>query len=46
MRHRLAEIELEIPPREEQTPEGLLTLQKADIEKWWPIIREAGSRAP
>jgi len=45
VRQRLAEIELEIPPREEQTPEGLRALQKADIEKWWPIIREAGIKA-
>jgi hypothetical protein len=23
-------------------PEALGTLQKADIEKWWPIIKAAG----
>jgi len=42
---RLADIEIEVAPREEQTPEALRALQKADIEKWWPIIREAGIRA-
>ncbi len=31
----------EIPPREQQTPEALGALHKADIEKWWPIIKAA-----
>jgi hypothetical protein len=29
-------------PREHQTPEALRALQKAEIEKWWPIIEAAG----
>jgi tripartite-type tricarboxylate transporter receptor subunit TctC len=45
VRQRLADIEIEVPSREEQTPETLRALQKADIEKWWPIIREAGIKA-
>jgi hypothetical protein len=32
---------MEIPPREQQTPQALGALQKADIEKWWPIIKAA-----
>src|SRR3954464_3047240 len=36
---RLAELGQEIPPREQQTPEGLGAYQKAEIEKWWPIIK-------
>jgi hypothetical protein len=31
----------EIFPREQQTPEALAVLQKAEIEKWWPIIKAA-----
>ena len=42
VRMRLAELGLDIPARDEQTPEALGTLQKADIEKWWPIIKAAG----
>jgi tripartite-type tricarboxylate transporter receptor subunit TctC len=30
-----------MPPREQQSPEALRAFQKAEIEKWWPIIRAA-----
>ena len=40
-RQRLAEIGQEIPPREQQTPEALGAFHKAEIEKWWPIIKAA-----
>lgn len=42
VRSRLADLGLEIFPRDQQTPEALAALQKAEIEKWWPIIKEAG----
>jgi hypothetical protein len=35
----------EIFPREQQTPEALGAFQKAQIEKWWPIIKELGIKA-
>jgi tripartite-type tricarboxylate transporter receptor subunit TctC len=38
---RLADLGLEITPRGQQTPEALVALQKAAIEKWWPIIKAA-----
>src|SRR5438270_52877 len=41
VRQRLADVGLEIPPREQQTPQALGAYQKAEIEKWWPIIKAA-----
>jgi tripartite-type tricarboxylate transporter receptor subunit TctC len=41
LRTRIAELGQEIFPREQQTPEGLAAHQKAEIEKWWPIIKAA-----
>jgi tripartite-type tricarboxylate transporter receptor subunit TctC len=34
-----------IPPRDQQTPQALYAYQKADIEKWWPLIKSAGIKA-
>ena len=31
-----------IYPRDQQNPAALAAFQKADIEKWWPIIKDAG----
>ncbi len=42
---RLANVGYEIFPREQQTPEALGALQKAQIEKWWPLIKEFGIKA-
>ena len=45
VRKRLADLGQEIPPREQQTPEGLGAYHKAEIEKWWPVIKAAGIKA-
>jgi tripartite-type tricarboxylate transporter receptor subunit TctC len=45
VRARLADLGQEIFPRDRQTPEALGAFQKAEIEKWWPIIKEAGIKA-
>jgi len=41
VRRRLADIGQEIFPRAQQTPDALAAWQKAEIEKWWPIVKEA-----
>ena len=45
VRTRLAGLGSDLPPREQQTPEALRALQKAEIEKWWPLIKAAGIKA-
>jgi tripartite-type tricarboxylate transporter receptor subunit TctC len=39
VRQRLADLGQEIYPRAQQTPEALGALQRAEIKKWWPIIK-------
>lgn len=41
-RQKLVELAQEIFPRDQQTPEALRAYQKAEIDKWWPIIKSAG----
>ena len=41
-RAKLAKLGQEIPPVEQQTPQALAAYQKAEIEKWWPIVKAAG----
>ena len=41
VRSRFAELGQEIFPLEQQTPEALGAHQKAEIAKWWPIVKAA-----
>jgi tripartite-type tricarboxylate transporter receptor subunit TctC len=45
VRRRLADLANETVPREQQTPATLASWQKAEIEKWWPVIKAAGVKA-
>jgi tripartite-type tricarboxylate transporter receptor subunit TctC len=45
LHQRFIELGQEPWPRDKQTPDGLAAQQKAEIEKWWPIIKAAGIRA-
>jgi tripartite-type tricarboxylate transporter receptor subunit TctC len=38
-RKRLAVLAIEIPPPEMLGPQPLAALQKAEMEKWWPLIK-------
>jgi tripartite-type tricarboxylate transporter receptor subunit TctC len=41
VRARLAEFALDPFPREQQTPQAVTALHKAEVETWWPIIKAA-----
>ena len=45
VRQRLTELGHEIAPREQQSPAALAAYHKAEIEKWWPIIKAANIKA-
>jgi tripartite-type tricarboxylate transporter receptor subunit TctC len=42
VRQRLAVLAIEVPPPETLGPERLGALHKAEIDKWWPIIKAMG----
>jgi tripartite-type tricarboxylate transporter receptor subunit TctC len=41
---RIADQGLDLPGRDQQSPEALAAYQKAEIDKWWPIIKAANIR--
>ena len=41
VRKQLENLGLQIPPKNRLTPEALGAWQKAEIAKWWPMIRDA-----
>ena len=45
VRQRFAELGLDMPPRDRLTPEALAAYQKAEIEKWWPVIKGANIKS-
>jgi len=42
VRKRFADLGQEIPPVSEQTPRSLAVFHKAEIDKWWPLMKAAG----
>jgi len=45
VRQRFLDQGQEVPPREQQRQEALAAYHKAEIEKWWPIIKAANIKA-
>lgn len=41
-RQRIADLGMEIPPREQQGPAAFAAFHKAEVEKWFPIVKAAG----
>jgi tripartite-type tricarboxylate transporter receptor subunit TctC len=45
VREKLASVGLDGPPAGQEAPEALGTFQKAEVAKWWPIIKAANVTA-
>ena len=45
VRKRLEDLGQEIPAADQQSPEALHAFHKAEVDKWWPVIKGAGIRA-
>jgi tripartite-type tricarboxylate transporter receptor subunit TctC len=45
VRRKLNDLGQEIYPREQQAPEALAAFHKAEIDKWWPMLKAAGIKA-
>ncbi|WP_312017226.1 tripartite tricarboxylate transporter substrate-binding protein [Bradyrhizobium jicamae] len=45
LRKRLTDLGLDLPAPDQQSPAALAALQKAEIVKWWPLIRAANVKA-
>jgi tripartite-type tricarboxylate transporter receptor subunit TctC len=45
VRQRFADQGQEIPPRDQQTSQALAVYHKADIDRWWPLIKAANIKA-
>jgi tripartite-type tricarboxylate transporter receptor subunit TctC len=41
VRKKFEDLGLQMPPQDQLTPEALGALQKAEIAKWWPMIKAA-----
>ncbi|MGZ5907231.1 MAG: Bug family tripartite tricarboxylate transporter substrate binding protein [Reyranella sp.] len=44
-KEKLAALGQDIPTADQLTPQALAAFQKAEIDKWWPIVKEAGIKA-
>jgi tripartite-type tricarboxylate transporter receptor subunit TctC len=45
IKQKLVDLAQDIFPPEQLAPQALLAFHKAEIEKWWPIIKAAGIKA-
>jgi tripartite-type tricarboxylate transporter receptor subunit TctC len=45
VRQRLVALGQEVRPANQQTPETLAAFHRAEVDKWWPIVKTAGIKA-
>jgi tripartite-type tricarboxylate transporter receptor subunit TctC len=45
VQRRFDELGIQISPPDQQSPEALRAFQKAEMEKWWPVLKAANIKA-
>src|SRR5258708_14148977 len=45
VKKRLNDLGIEISPRDQQSPQALAAFQKAEAERWWPVIKASNLKA-
>lgn len=45
VKKRLDDLGIEISPRDQQSPQALRAFQKAEAERWWPVIKASNLKA-
>jgi tripartite-type tricarboxylate transporter receptor subunit TctC len=45
VRKRIADLGMDLPPPEKQTPAAFAAYHRAEVEKWYPIVKAAGIKA-
>ena len=45
VRRKIADLGMDLPPPEQQTPAAFGAFHKAEADKWWPIIKASGIKA-
>ncbi|MBX9776646.1 MAG: tripartite tricarboxylate transporter substrate binding protein BugD [Xanthobacteraceae bacterium] len=46
VRKRFTDLGHAIPAQEQQSPQALFAHHKAELDRWWPLIKAAGIKAP
>jgi tripartite-type tricarboxylate transporter receptor subunit TctC len=44
VQRRFEDLGIQISPRDQQSPEALRAFQKAEMERWWPVIKASNLR--
>jgi len=44
-RRRIADLGMDLPPADQRSPAAFAAFHKAEVEKWYPIVRAAGVKA-
>jgi tripartite-type tricarboxylate transporter receptor subunit TctC len=45
VQRRFEDLGIQISPRDQQSPEALRSFQKAEMERWWPIMKASNIKA-